>query len=70
MVSPSLMDSVGHVGAHAPQEMHSSVIFMAMVISPLDFAGFCRCPMNVGRQPPHSDYHIGARRSNDKYHGF
>src|SRR3989304_55256 len=34
MTSPSLMDSVGHSGSHAPHEMHSSVIFIAMVQSP------------------------------------
>ncbi len=28
--SPSLIDSVGHSGIHAPQAMHSSVIFMVM----------------------------------------
>jgi hypothetical protein len=27
------MDSVGHSGMHAPQAMHSSVIFMVMVRS-------------------------------------
>jgi hypothetical protein len=32
MVSPSLIDSVGHSGMHAPHEMHSSVIFIAIVI--------------------------------------
>jgi hypothetical protein len=35
MPSPSLMDSVGHSGTHAPQAMQSSVIFMDMVISPV-----------------------------------
>jgi hypothetical protein len=30
-MSPSVIDSVGHSGKHAPQAMHSSVIFMAMV---------------------------------------
>jgi hypothetical protein len=34
MPSPSLMDSVGHSGTHAPQAMHSSVIFMVMVVTP------------------------------------
>jgi len=28
------MDSVGHSGRHAPQAMHSSVIFIAMVYIP------------------------------------
>jgi hypothetical protein len=40
MGSPSLIDSVGHAGAHAPHEMHSSVIFIAMVVSPLVVYGF------------------------------
>src|SRR5512144_2067790 len=34
MPSPSLMDSVGHSGTHAPQAMHSSVIFIVMVVTP------------------------------------
>jgi hypothetical protein len=34
MPSPSLMDSVGHSGTHAPQAMQSSVIFIVMVVSP------------------------------------
>jgi hypothetical protein len=29
--SPSLMELVGQTGSHAPQAMHSSVIFMVMV---------------------------------------
>jgi hypothetical protein len=48
MPSPSLIDSVGHSGTHAPQAMQSSVIFMVMVITPvMNFAdlrytvGFC-----------------------------
>jgi hypothetical protein len=31
-VSPSVIDSVGHSGKHAPQAMHSSVIFIAMSV--------------------------------------
>lgn len=34
MPSPSLMDSVGHSGTHAPQAMQSSVIFIVMVVTP------------------------------------
>src|SRR6185503_6132314 len=34
MPSPSLIDSVGHSGTHAPQAMQSSVIFMVMVVTP------------------------------------
>jgi hypothetical protein len=30
MPSPSLIELVGHSGKHAPQAMHSSVIFIAI----------------------------------------
>jgi hypothetical protein len=33
--SPSVIESVGHSGMHAPQAMHSSWIFIAMVNSPI-----------------------------------
>jgi hypothetical protein len=36
MISPSVMESVGHSGTHAPQEMHSSVIFIAIFIAPVN----------------------------------
>jgi len=39
--SPSLMDSVGHSGMHAPQAMHSSLIFMLMMDSPEEILVKC-----------------------------
>jgi hypothetical protein len=30
--SPSLIEFVGQAGSHAPQAMHSSVIFMVMMV--------------------------------------
>jgi hypothetical protein len=39
MGDSSVIDSVGHSGTHAPQEMHSSVIFIAMVVSPNMISG-------------------------------
>src|ERR1041384_2556530 len=52
MPSPSLIDSVGHSGTHAPQAMQSSVIFMAMVITPSKFCfyGFKINPCHETRQ--------------------
>jgi hypothetical protein len=38
IVAPSVMDVVGQTGSQAPQEMHSSVIFIAMVFSPVCFS--------------------------------
>jgi hypothetical protein len=43
MLSPSEIDWVGHSGSQAPQEMHSSVIFIAMgSASPYVKSGSCR----------------------------
>src|SRR3989304_220916 len=60
MPSPSLMDSVGHSGTHAPQAIHSSVIFMDMVVTP--FAGIycnrdvtCRCESQAKQSPQTGD---------------
>jgi hypothetical protein len=44
MPSPSLIDSVGHSGTHAPQAMQSSVIFMVMVITP---SKYCYCGYKI-----------------------
>jgi hypothetical protein len=33
-VPPSVMELVGHSGSQAPQEMHASLIFIAMSNSP------------------------------------
>jgi hypothetical protein len=37
-VALSVMEVVGQTGSQAPQEMHSSVIFIAIVFSPVCFS--------------------------------
>jgi hypothetical protein len=37
-MAPSVIEVVGQTGSQAPQEMHSSVIFIAIVFSPMGYS--------------------------------